>query len=115
MKSLPKLSFLPLLALVLSQPQAFKLKDMDAKPLVGSCRCHHRQYPPCSITHSFPSISVAEIACSNDDFSTLCSAVTVAGLGETLSGGSWTVFAPTNAAFDTLGDDFILALGNDDL
>ena len=37
--------------------------------------------------------SIAEIACSNDDFSTLCTAVQAAGLAEALSGGEWTVFA----------------------
>lgn len=36
------------------------------------------------------------------EFSTLCSAVTLAGLGDALSGGMWTVFAPTNQAFDEL-------------
>jgi uncharacterized surface protein with fasciclin (FAS1) repeats len=44
--------------------------------------------------------TVAEIAASSDDFSTLVTAVTAAGLGETLSGnGPFTVFAPTNEAF----------------
>ena len=36
------------------------------------------------------------------EFSTLCSAVTLAGLGDALSGGMWTVFAPTNEAFNKL-------------
>jgi uncharacterized surface protein with fasciclin (FAS1) repeats len=46
--------------------------------------------------------SIAEIACGLDNFSTLCAAVTQAGLGSALSHGLWTVFAPTNAAFDAL-------------
>ncbi|MEO1044209.1 MAG: fasciclin domain-containing protein [Pseudomonadota bacterium] len=49
--------------------------------------------------------TIVEIASGNDDFSTLVTAVTAAELGETLSGeGPFTVFAPTNAAFDKLGD-----------
>jgi uncharacterized surface protein with fasciclin (FAS1) repeats len=49
------------------------------------------------------SMTVAEIAASNPDFSTLVAAVDAAGLTETLSGsGPYTVFAPTNDAFDAL-------------
>lgn len=45
--------------------------------------------------------NVVQVAQGNGDFSTLVAAVTAAGLGETLSGaGPFTVFAPTNAAFD---------------
>lgn len=47
--------------------------------------------------------TVVEVAQGNEDFSTLVTAVTAAGLGETLSGeGPFTVFAPTNAAFAKL-------------
>ncbi len=47
--------------------------------------------------------SIAEIVAGNEDFSTLLAAVEAAGLGETLTtGGPFTVFAPTNAAFDAL-------------
>ena len=54
--------------------------------------------------------NIVEMAQGNSDVSTLVSAVTAAGLGETLSGpGPFTVFAPTNAAFakvpkEALGD-----------
>lgn len=49
------------------------------------------------------SITVVEIAASNDTFSTLVAAVKAAGLVETLSGkGPFTVFAPTNEAFAAL-------------
>lgn len=45
--------------------------------------------------------TVVDIAASNDDFSTLVAAVTAADLADTLSGeGPFTVFAPTNAAFE---------------
>jgi uncharacterized surface protein with fasciclin (FAS1) repeats len=47
--------------------------------------------------------NIVEIAKSNPDFSTLVTAVSAAGLAETLSGpGPYTVFAPTNAAFAAL-------------
>ncbi len=47
--------------------------------------------------------TIVEVADGNEDFATLVAAVTKAGLVETLSGdGPFTVFAPTNAAFDKL-------------
>lgn len=47
--------------------------------------------------------SIVEIASTNPDFETLTAAVTAAGLVETLEGdGPFTVFAPTDAAFDAL-------------
>ena len=47
--------------------------------------------------------SIVEIAAGNDDFSTLVAALQAAGLVEVLSGeGPFTVFAPTNAAFEKL-------------
>ena len=45
--------------------------------------------------------SIAAVATSNQNFSTLVAALSKAGLVSTFSGaGSFTVFAPTNAAFD---------------
>jgi transforming growth factor-beta-induced protein len=47
--------------------------------------------------------TIVEVASANPDFSTLVTAVTKAELVETLSGkGPFTVFAPTNKAFDAL-------------
>lgn len=47
--------------------------------------------------------TIVEIASGNPDLSTLVTAVTEAGLVETLNGdGPFTVFAPTNAAFEAL-------------
>lgn len=60
--------------------------------------------------------SIAEIACGLEDFSTLCEAVKLAGLDGALSGGTWTVFAPTNKAFEELGKATLDAvLGDIDL
>lgn len=50
--------------------------------------------------------TVAEIAADDDQFSTLVDALTRANLVGVLNGnGPFTVFAPTNAAFDALGVD----------
>ena len=47
--------------------------------------------------------TIVDVASGNADFSTLVAAVAAAGLVETLSGeGPFTVFAPTNAAFEKL-------------
>jgi uncharacterized surface protein with fasciclin (FAS1) repeats len=47
--------------------------------------------------------TIAETASATDDLSTLVTAVEAADLGGTLSGeGPFTVFAPTNAAFEAL-------------
>lgn len=52
---------------------------------------------------SDPPGTIVEIAQSTPELSTLVTAVSAAGLVETLSGpGPFTVFAPTNAAFDAL-------------
>lgn len=51
----------------------------------------------------YPSKNIVENAVNSKDHSTLVAAVTAAGLVETLqSAGPFTVFAPTNAAFDKL-------------
>jgi uncharacterized surface protein with fasciclin (FAS1) repeats len=50
-------------------------------------------------------------AAATEDFSTLVAALRAAGLVETLSGaGPFTVFAPTNAAFDHLPDGTVASL-----
>ena len=47
--------------------------------------------------------TIAEIAMANPDFSTLVTALKAAGLADTLAGdGTFTVFAPTNDAFEKL-------------
>jgi len=48
--------------------------------------------------------SIAELACAETNLSILCDAVNAAGLDDVLgSNGSYTVFAPTNDAFEVLG------------
>jgi uncharacterized surface protein with fasciclin (FAS1) repeats len=64
--------------------------------------------------------NIVQVAQGNPEFSTLVSAVTTAELGETLSGeGPYTVFAPTNAAFDKIPqatrDELMSEAGREDL
>lgn len=64
--------------------------------------------------------TIVEVAQGNPDFSTLVSAVTSAELAETLSGeGPYTVFAPTNAAFEKVPqatrDELMSEAGKNDL
>jgi uncharacterized surface protein with fasciclin (FAS1) repeats len=47
--------------------------------------------------------TIVDIAVGSEDFETLTAAVVAAGLDGALSGGEWTVFAPTDAAFAKLG------------
>lgn len=59
--------------------------------------------------------TIVEVAQGNEDFSTLVSAVTAAGLGETLSGeGPFTVFAPTNDAFAKIDEATLTELTTND-
>lgn len=52
--------------------------------------------------------TIVEVAQGNADFSTLVAAVVAADLAETLSGeGPFTVFAPTNAAFEALPEGLL--------
>ena len=67
-----------------------------------------------------PSGTIVELAQGNPDLSTLVSAVVAAELGETLSGaGPFTVFAPTNAAFEAVPqaarDELMSPAGKKDL
>lgn len=55
--------------------------------------------------------TIAAIAMSNENFTTLVTAVKAADLAETLkSEGPFTVFAPTNAAFDKLPEGTVASL-----
>ncbi len=61
-----------------------------------------------------PPASIAEIAASTPDFSTLVTALEAADLVGTLAGeGTFTVFAPTNAAFEALPEGTVQSLLND--
>ena len=57
--------------------------------------------------------TIVDVAASDPQFSTLVDLVTKAGLVETLSGGEFTVFAPTNAAFRKVPKRTLAALARD--
>lgn len=72
----------------------FLLKSFAAVGALGAVAA-------CAPANTTPNI--VEIASGDPNFSTLVAAVSAAGLVDTLSGpGPFTVFAPTNAAFDAL-------------
>ena len=59
----------------------------------------------------YPTKNIVENAVNSKDHTTLVAAVKQAGLVETLSGpGPYTVFAPTNAAFDKLPNGAVAGL-----
>ena len=59
--------------------------------------------PMTSVAPMDEATDIVAIASGNEDFSTLVAAVAAAGLVETLQGeGQFTVFAPTNEAFEAL-------------
>ena len=59
--------------------------------------------------------TIVDVASGDDQFSTLVSAVTAAGLGDTLSGdGPFTVFAPTNDAFGKIPEATLTELTTND-
>ena len=69
------------------------------------------------MTASASAADIVDTAAGNEDFETLVSAVQAAGLVETLKGeGPFTVFAPTDEAFEALGEtvDTLLLPENSD-
>ena len=65
----------------------------------------HATNPMVGGAEMFANRTIVENAVNSADHTTLVAAVQAAGLVETLSGeGPFTVFAPTNAAFDALPD-----------
>jgi len=77
----------------------------------GSMKAEPAAAPPSEETTTAQSQTIVAVAAANDNFSTLKTALEAASLTETLAGqGPFTVFAPTNAAFETLGKDKVQAL-----
>lgn len=72
----------------------------------------------CSATNETPLKTLAQIAIDDANFSTLVTAVTSADesiLSALSSDGALTLFAPTNAAFEKLGDTLDTVLANQEL
>jgi uncharacterized surface protein with fasciclin (FAS1) repeats len=67
--------------------------------------------PETTTTVAAPSLgSVLDVAAEAGQFTTFLAAVEAAGLTDELSGGQITVLAPTDAAFEALGEDAVNAL-----
>lgn len=65
--------------------------------------------PPADEDEQAPTLNIVETAVANGSFTTLVTALQATGLDATLADESteYTVFAPTDAAFEVLGDDAI--------
>src|SRR6056297_1300730 len=60
-------------------------------------------------------LNLVELAQSDENFSTLVSVIEDLGLEETLTSGDFTIFAPTNAAFNALPDGVLESLTDEQL
>jgi uncharacterized surface protein with fasciclin (FAS1) repeats len=91
-----------------------KIAAMAAASLMLLAACGSDDSTSDTTETSAPAVEVGtivEVASANDDFSTLVAAVTAADLAGTLSSdGPFTVFAPTNAAFDALPEGLVAKL-----
>ena len=71
--------------------------------LIGTLAAAHQQAVMVGGAAMYPSKDIVDNAVNSKDHTTLVAAVKAAGLVDTLKGaGPFTVFAPTNAAFDKL-------------
>lgn len=87
------------LALIVPALTALALAATTALPASAHERTRNAPARHAAVSAS----TIVGVAAGNPDFSTLVAAVQAARLVDTLSGdGPFTVFAPTNAAFDTL-------------
>merc|ERR1711936_667424 len=88
------------------QPQHHGVHHNQPHHSVSHHAVHHQQ----PVTKEAPQ-TIAELVVSDPRFSTLLAAVKAAGLVETLSGeGPFTVFAPTNAAFQKVPKEALSSL-----
>ncbi|HEY9300512.1 MAG TPA: fasciclin domain-containing protein, partial [Phormidium sp.] len=77
----------------------------------GSTTSEPAAAPESESTTTAQGETIVALAAANDNFSTLEAALEAAELTETLAGkGPFTVFAPTNAAFEALGKEKVEAL-----
>ncbi len=83
----------------------FKSLTLSASLLAATAGVATAQNTMVGGAEMFPSKNIVENAVNSADHTTLVAAVQAAGLAETLMGpGPFTVFAPTNAAFDMFKD-----------
>jgi len=83
-------SVIAIFALAIGMSISVSAQMMDGNPMVGGAAM-------------YPTKNIVENAVNSKDHTTLVAAVKAAGLVDTLAGpGPFTVFAPTNAAFEKL-------------
>ncbi|RCX00503.1 fasciclin domain-containing protein [Marinomonas foliarum] len=98
MKLLSLVSAATIVTLAGCSAGGMKTTDDNANPMVGGAPM-------------YASKNIIENAVNSKDHTTLVAAVKAAGLVETLQGpGPFTVFAPTNAAFDKLPEGAVAGL-----
>ncbi len=86
-------------------------KNMDAKGAAGVSTMAQADTKTVGGAAMYPTKNIIENAVNSKDHTTLVAAVKAAGLVETLEGpGPFTVFAPTNEAFDKLPDGTVATL-----
>ena len=101
---------LPLLALALSL-SACTMSDQGGGEVSSSASVAAASNPKVGGAAMYPTRNIIENAVNSADHTTLVAAVQAAGLVDTLSGpGPFTVFAPTNAAFDALPEGTVATL-----
>src|SRR5579859_3618685 len=80
-----------------------KLPQMSAVALIAASAMIAATNPMVGGHEMFPTKNIVQNALNSEDHTTLVTAVKAAGLVDTLQGpGPFTVFAPTNEAFDKL-------------
>ena len=101
---------LPLLALALSL-SACTMSDQGGGEVSSGASAAAASNPMVGGAAMYPTRNIIENAVNSADHTTLVAAVQAAGLVDTLSGpGPFTVFAPTNAAFDALPEGTVATL-----
>ena len=86
-----------------SSAQDMKMKDDNMKMKDGKVKMKNENTVEVGGAAMYPSKNIVENAVNSKDHTTLVAAVKAAGLVETLqSAGPFTVFAPTNSAFEKL-------------
>lgn len=93
---------------VMAQPQAQQTPETEKRP-------EPRQSP---LTGQSNTANILDVLQANTPFSTLTQAIQAAGLTDTLSKGTYTVFAPTDEAFQALpqgASELLLKPENKDL
>lgn len=100
----------PLLALALSL-SACTMSDQGGGEVSSGASAAVASNPMVGGAAMYPTRNIIENAVNSADHTTLVAAVQAAGLVDTLSGpGPFTVFAPTNAAFDDLPEGTVATL-----